>query len=384
MTDLFEPETAQRPTAPPSRVRSAASKRAARKRKRRRQQRTAVIMVVLLGLLGTGGFVFWDRLTGSLSGFDLALFNGAPEDYPGPGVDPVQVVIPEGATGSQMGQVLAEADVVASVGAFNEAFEGVPGAAGIQPGTYELHTQMSAKGAVEALLTNEKVETEVTIPEGYTVEQVVDRIASITEFSREEIEEALADPKAIGLPKSADGNAEGWLFPKTYKVQPGDEVTDLLSTMIDQTKAELDSLGVDKGDRQDVLTKASLVEREAKIDEDRGKMARAIENRLERQISLGIDASIAYGLGKSGLDLTRADLEDSSNPYNTRVHYGLPPGPIASPGAASVEAVVNPPEGNWVFWVTVNLETGETKFAETNAEHNVNVAELRAWEEENS
>lgn len=380
MTDLFEPSTAERPAALPSRGRSAASKRAARKRKRRRQQRTAVILVLVLGLLGAGGYFVWDRL----GGLDFSFgFNSAPEDYEGPGVDPVQVVIPEGATGMKMGSVLAEADVVASVEAFTEAFESSPGAASIQPGTYELHTQMSAAGAVEALLTNEKVETNVTIPEGYTVEQIVDRITSVTEFSQEELEEALADPKAIGLPKAADGNAEGWLFPKTYSVQPDDTAVDLLATMIDQTKAELDSLDVDAGDRQDVLTKASLVEREAKVDEDRGKMARAIENRLERQISLGIDAAIAYGLGKSGLDLTQSDLTDTSNPYNLRVHYGLPPGPIASPGAASVEAVVDPPEGNWVFWVTVNLDTGETKFAETNAEHNQNVAELRAWEEEN-
>lgn len=382
MTDLFEPETAQRPTAPPSRVRSAASKRAARKRKRRRQQRTAVIMVVLLGLLGTGGFVFWDRLTGSLSGFDLALFNGAPEDYPGPGVDPVQVVIPEGATGSQMGQVLAEADVVASVGAFNEAFEGVPGAAGIQPGTYELHTQMSAKGAVEALLTNEKVETEVTIPEGYTVEQVVDRIASITEFSREEIEEALADPKAIGLPKSADGNAEGWLFPKTYNVQPGDEVTDLLSTMIDQTKAELDSLGVDKGDRQDALTKASIVEKEAP-DGYRGEVARVIENRLERGSPLGMDAVDAYGRGKPADQITVSEFNDSDFPYASRQQVGLPPTPISNPGAASVEAVIDPPEGDWIWYVTVNLESGETKFTDNYSEFEQFKAEYQAWQADN-
>ncbi|MCK0115519.1 endolytic transglycosylase MltG [Isoptericola sp. S6320L] len=384
MTDLFEHSTAQRPTAPPSRVRSAASKRAARKRRRRRQQRTAVIMVVLLGLLGAGGVFFWDRLSGSLSGFDLALFNSAPEDYEGSGTDPVQVVIPEGATGSQMGQVLAEADVVASVGAFNEAFESAPGAAGIQPGTYELYTQMSAANAVDALLANEKIETEVTIPEGYTVEQVVDRVASVTEFSREELEEALADPKAIGLPKSADGNPEGWLFPKTYNVQPDDEAVDLLSTMVDQTKAELDSLGVDDGDRQEVLTKASLIEREAKFEPDRPKMARAIQNRLDRGMILQIDAAVAYGLGKSGTELTRADLDDPDNPYNLYAHVGLPPTPIASPGASSIEAVMNPADGDWIFWVAVNLETGETKFSETNEQHNIYRQELEEWMAENS
>ncbi|WP_402371735.1 endolytic transglycosylase MltG [Isoptericola rhizosphaerae] len=383
MTDLFEPSTAQRPTAPPSRARSSASKRAARKRRRRRQQRTAVIMVVLLGLLGAGGYIFWDRLSSSLDGFDLALFNGAPEDYEGPGADPVQVVIPEGATGSQMGQVLAEADVVASVGAFNDAFESAPGAAGIQPGTYELHTQMSASGAVEALLTNEKVETEVTIPEGYTVEQVVDRVASITEFSREAIEEALADPKAIGLPKAADGNAEGWLFPKTYNVQPDDEVTDLLSTMIDQTKAELDSLGVDKDDRQDVLTKASIVEKEAP-DGYRGEVARVIENRLDRGSPLGMDAVDAYGRQKPADQITVSEFNDSDFPYASRQQVGLPPTPISNPGVASVEAVIDPPEGGWIWYVTVNLNTGETKFTDNYSEFEQFKSEYQAWQAENN
>ncbi|NNU28723.1 endolytic transglycosylase MltG [Isoptericola sediminis] len=380
MTDLFETTTVQR-HASPSRGRSAASKRAARKRRRQRQRRTAVILVVLLGVLGVGGYFLVDRLGSSLSGFDL--FDSAPEDYAGPGVDPVQVKIPEGATGAMMGSALVEADVVASVGAFNAAFDATPGASGIQPGTYELYTQMRAADAVEALVANEKVETNVTIPEGFTVEQVVDKIASVTPITQDELAEALDSPKKIGLPGEADGDAEGWLFPKTYAVQPGDTAVDLLSTMIDQTKAELDSLGVAKGDRQNVLIKASLVEREARADEDRPKMARAIENRLDIGQRLQIDAAVAYGLGIPGTELTRDDTNDPSNPYNTYQHAGLPPGPIANPGAASVEAVANPPEGDWIFWVAVNLDTGETKFAETFEEHQQNVAELRAWEAEN-
>ncbi|GAA1986284.1 endolytic transglycosylase MltG [Isoptericola halotolerans] len=342
------------------------------------------MLVLVLGLLGGGAYVFWDRMSSALGGLDLSFgFNSASEDYSGPGVDPVQVVIPAGATGTMMGTVLAEADVVASVGAFTQAFESSPAAASIQPGTYELYTQMSAAEAIESLLTNEKIETRVTIPEGYVVEQVIDRIASVTEFSREDVEEALADPESIGLPKSAGGNAEGWLFPKTYSVQPDDTVVDLLSTMVGQTKAELNAAGVDNADRQDVLIKASLVEREAKHDEDRPKMARAIENRLATDMALQIDATTAYGIEKSGTELTHADNNDASNEYSTYAHAGLPPGPIANPGAASIEAVVNPADGPWKFWCTVNLDTGETKFEESHEAHLVNQAELRAWQREN-
>jgi UPF0755 protein len=382
VTDLFEPSTIQRQAPPPSRGRSAASKRAARKRKRRRQQRTAFILVLLLGLLGVGGYLVLDRVGSSLAGFEWPWAAQA-EDYAGPGADPVQVEIPEGATGAVMGDVLADADVVASVAAFNEAFEATPGASGIQPGTYELLTQMSAADAVQQLVANEKIQTNVTIPEGYTVEQIADRIASVTEFSREEIDAALDDPQAIGLPKVADGNPEGWLFPKTYSVQPGDSVADLLSTMVGQTRTELESLGVAKDDWEDTIIKASLIEREAKFAPDRPKMARAIENRLDRDMILQIDAAVAYGLGKPGTELTQADLSDPENPYNLYEHVGLPPGPISNPGASSIEAVMNPADGDWIFWVAVNLDTGETKFSETNAQHEEYRNELRAWMEEN-
>ncbi|WP_402465216.1 endolytic transglycosylase MltG [Isoptericola aurantiacus] len=382
MTDLFEPSTAQRHAAlPPSRGRSAASKRAARKRRRKRQRRTAFILVLLLGILGVGGYYLIDRLGGTLAGFDFS-FDSAPEDYPGPGEDPVQIEIPDGATGATMGQVLADAGVVASVGAFTDAFETTPGAAGIQPGTYELSTRMSAAGAVQALVANEKVETNVTIPEGYTVDQIIDKIASVTPITRKELEAALDKPKKIGLPGQADGNAEGWLFPKTYTVQPDDDAVDLLSTMVDQTTAELDNLDVPSEDRQDVLIKASIVEKEAP-EGYRGEVARVIENRLDRDSPLGMDAVDAYGRGKPASEITVSEFNDADFPYASRQRVGLPPTAISNPGAASVEAVVDPPQGDWIWYVTVNLDTGETKFTDSYSEFEQFKAEYQAWQSEN-
>jgi len=381
VTDLFEHPALQEAPAAPSRRRSAASRRAAAKRKRRRRQRTAVVLVVVLGFVGAGAYLLWDRLDDVLG--DLPFVGSQAEDYPGPGGDPVEVVIPEGATGGQMGTVLHDAGVVASVAAFNDAFGQNPAAAGIQPGTYQLQAEMKASDAVAALVKNEKLQTNVTIPEGYTVDQIVEKIASVTTISKDELDKALDDPSSFGLPKQADGNAEGWLFPKTYSVQPGDDATSLLTAMVAQTSKELESAGVAKDDWESTLIKASLVEREAKHDEDRPKMARAIENRLDQEVPLGIDASTAYGLGKPGTELTRDDNYDLDNPYSLYARTGLPPTPIANPGAASIEAVGHPADGNWLFWVTVNLDTGETKFAETNLEHEKNVAELRKWEKAN-
>lgn len=381
MTDLFEHPALQEAPAAPTRRRSAAGRRAAAKRKRRRRQRTAVVLVVVLAFVGAGAYLLWDRMD-SLVG-DLPFIGAQNEDYPGPGGDPVEVVIPEGASGGQMGTVLQEAGVVASVGAFTDAFGQNPAAAGIQPGTYQLQAEMKASDAVAALVKNEKLQTNVTIPEGYTVAQVVDKVGSVTEITPKQLEKALKDPESFGLPKQADGNAEGWLFPKTYTVQPGDDATTLLTAMVDQTKHELEKAGVDEGDWEDALIKASLVEREAKHDEDRPKMARAIENRLDRGMTLDIDAAVAYGLGKPGTQLTNDDKADTSNKYNLYKHLGLPPTPISNPGASSIEAVAHPADGDWIFWVAVNLDTGETKFSETYEQHQKYVDELRAWEEEN-
>ena len=93
---------------------------------------------------------------------------------------------------------------------------------------------------------------------------------------------------------------------------------------------------------------------------------------------------MAYGLGISGTQLTRAHLRDASNPFNTYQHLGLPPTPIANPGTAAIRAAMYPAEGSWIFWVTVNLDTGETIFTSTYADHQRYVAQLRAWQRENS
>ncbi len=375
MTELFDHPALQQPPAP----RGSARARAAARRRRRRRIRTTLVTLVVLAVVGTVGYVTWDNVAGSLHN----PFSNEAEDFPGPGKDPVEVEITPGAVGGDMATILKDAGVVASRQAFIDAYGQNPGAKGIQAGTYSLMTEMKASDAVAALVKNEKVETKVTIPEGFTAAQVLERISSVTTITRESLDAAIADPASIGLPAEAGGNVEGWLFPATYTVQPKDTAVTLLSSMIGKTVAELDAAGVAPEARQSTLITASLVEREAKYAPDRPKMARAIQNRLDRGQRLEIDAAVAYGLGKSGTELTRADTEDPSNPYNTYRHEGLPPTPIANPGASAVDAVVHPADGDWVFWTAVNLDTGETKFATTFDEHQQNVAELRAWQKAN-
>ncbi|WP_307815937.1 endolytic transglycosylase MltG [Myceligenerans indicum] len=328
------------------------------------------------GLVAGAGYLVWQQK-------DMLLAFENPieaKDYPGPGTDDVTVEIGEGATGFDMAERLYDAGVVASKDAFVKAFDENPDAAGIRPGTRDMLTEMKASDAVALLAKNEMADLRVTIPEGFTVAQTIERLASVSGIPVADFRDALDDPDSIGLPEQAGGNAEGWLYPQTYPVDPEEEsAADVLRRMVRNTVRELDERDVPPGEREDLLVKASLVEREGRIAQDRPKIARAIENRLEDDIKLQIDASLAYGLDKPGTELTNAD-KDADTPYNLERHVGLPPGPIANPSAASIDAVLAPADGNWKFWVTVNLDTGETKFAETYAEHQKNVAELRQWQ----
>lgn len=357
------------------------------RRRRQRRRRSVVAVVVSLALLVGAGFVVAKLAAPLLDDLRDRQAQGRVEDYPGPGHGTVEVTIPEGATGVVMGQALEQAGVVASTKAFSQAFTANPAAPGIQPGTYALQREMRAADAVAWLLDRaNRVETRVTIPEGFRLEQIVARLANVTGIPEEEFTAAFADTEATGLPAEAGGRYEGWLFPETYVFEPSATPTDMIAAMVGQMVGVLDELGVPAERRQEVLIKASLIERESPNAEASPMMARAIENRIEKNMPLQIDASVAYGLGIPGTELTTEHTQGpnaAENEYNTYAHTGLPPTPIASPGRDSISAVMNPADGPWIFWVTVNLDTGETKFSETYAEHQQYVAELRRWEAEN-
>ncbi|MGW6004991.1 endolytic transglycosylase MltG [Oerskovia enterophila] len=379
MTDLFERPPVQHEQPTRASRSGGRDRRAAKKRAQRRRRRTLIVVVALL-LVGGAGYYLVSNAS-SLLGFENPF---AASDYEGQGVDPVDVTIEPGSTGAVIGQTLVDAGVVKSVKAFTDAYKANPEASKIQPGNFTMLTEMKASAAVALLLSKEsKNEMKLTIPEGFTKAQVIDRAVSVTGKPVEEFEAAMADPAAVGLPAEAGGNFEGWFFPSTYLLEPDDTPATIVANMVAATVSNLDALGVAPADRQAVIIKASLVEREAKADADRPKMARAIENRLERDMTLDIDAAVAFGLGKPGTEITVADKANTDNLYNLYKHKGLPPGPIASPGKASVEAILNPEPGDWIFWVAVNLDTGETKFSSTMAEHQRYVNELRAWQAEN-
>jgi UPF0755 protein len=383
VNDLFLDEIV-RPEEPSNEnLRSARrAERAERDRKRRmRRRRSLIAVLVSLAILGGGAFAVVKYALPMLHSIGSSATDAT--DYPGPGHGSVEVTIADGATGADMGAALVEAGVVQTARAFTTAFAADPGASKIQPGTYRLQLEMPAADAVAALQESKnRVETKITIPEGLTQDQILEKLSSITALPLAQFQAAMQDTAATGLPAEAGGNYEGWLFASTYTFQPGTTPTQMISAMVAQTVAKLDARAVAPADRETVLTKAALVEREARTPEDRAKVARAIENRLAQDMKLDIDAAVAYGLKKPGTELTSAD-KDVDTPYNLYLHTGLPPTPIASPSEVSIDAVLHPADGKWLFWVTVNLDTGETRFAETFAEHQVNVQALRDWQSQN-
>ncbi|MBR5950418.1 MAG: endolytic transglycosylase MltG, partial [Actinomycetaceae bacterium] len=312
--------------------------------------------------------------------YPLFTFMGG--DYDGEGTGSVQIVIPDGASGSAIASILADNDVVKSEGAFIRVCRADSRCSSIQPGTYNLRTHMSAKSALSALLNRaSKAEVKITIPEGFTKTQVFERIANVLNIQEQEVSDAAADAGAIGLPEVAGGELEGWIAPLTYTFEPGVSATDVLKAMVAARIAQMEELNISQDAWQETLIKASIVEREVVTGSDYAKVARVIENRLIDTASvqgrLQMDSTVLYGVGKIGGSPTQAELSQDT-PYNTYIHAGLPPSPISNPGVGALEGVCNPAQGDWLYFVTVNLESGETKFSATLAEHEKNIEEYRA------
>lgn len=367
------------PKVAPERRRRRDTMRQQRKVRRRRS-----FLAIALSVLLLGGAVW------VAAPFVKGLVKGAEPtvtDYPAGGTgEQVTVTIPEGATGADMGKILHDADVVLSAQEFTRAFAANDRSSRIQPGTYTLRTKMSAAEAVSALLDPvNRADAALTIPEGFEANQVYERVAAQLSLNVDDVKAAAADGEAIGLPSEAGGNPEGWFAAQTYSFAPETNAVDALKEMIDRTVASLEKLKIPRDQWQAVLTKASIVEREVPRDYY-GQAARVIENRLADTAGptlgkLQMDSTVLYGLGKRG-GVPSSEEVRQDTPYNTYVHSGLPPTPIGAPSEEAIKAVMNPPAGDWLYFVTVNLDTGETLFTGSFEEHKANIEKLRAWREE--
>ena len=318
---------------------------------RRRGCRAVVLtFAVLLIAAGVGAWFGWSWVQGEID----------PEGDPG---ETVLVEIPDGASTGDVGHELADAGVIsnATVWDWYIRFRD-PGE--FQAGGYRMQLNSSFTEAIDALKEGALPPNAIliTVPEGLTLTQTLARLADpedgVNGFTAEGLQAALADPASRSSVLPADQRSlEGTLFPESYEVEEGDNEAVVIQRMVAQLDSTLAELGMERQAQAlgltpyQVLTVASLVEEEAGTDEDRPRVARVIYNRLAEEMPLQIDATSCYIKNEpGGCRLTETDLA-SDSPYNTRNRQGLPPTPIASPGRASIEAALNPADGDWLYYV---------------------------------
>ncbi|CAN5707616.1 endolytic transglycosylase MltG [soil metagenome] len=268
----------------------------------------------------------------------------------------VAVRIPKGASVTHIGSILERRQVVSSAFGFRVATS-VENAGTIQAGRYRLHRGLTARDALMELARGPIVESvTVTFPEGSTLEDFAGVLADRTTIRAKRFLALARSGKVRSKYQPRHVRSlEGLLFPSTYELTKKADALSALRLLVGTFDARMSRLG--PGDLTplhvtpyEATIVASMVEAEASVPAERGKVARVIYNRLDDGTPLGIDATILYVLGGRTRQLTEEDLAVDS-PYNTRIHIGLPPTPIGSPGLASLRAAVHPPAGSWLYYV---------------------------------
>ena len=299
----------------------------------------------------------------------------------GKGTGTVSVSVPEGASASQVADILDKNGVVTSSTLFNLRLKLAGKSGDILPGSYVLAHGMSYSAAMDKL-TGTSGQISVLIPEGLSRPQiagVASKDGLTGDYNAASTSAPGFDPAAYGA--KSPPSLEGFLFPATYKVDQGADVKVLVQEQL--TAFQQNIKGVDMSNAKkknlnvyDVLKIASMVERETSSAKERPLVAAVIYNRLKQGIPLGIDATTRFETGNYDQPLTNAELH-SNSPYNTRNHQGLPPTPIGNPGLASIKAAAAPAKVPYLYYV-VNPGTCEHTFVKTIGEFNAAVAKYNA------
>lgn len=289
--------------------------------------------------------------------------------------------VPPGAGVNRIASLLSEEGLIRDEWAFRllVLFEGM--ADGLQAGHYALSPAMSAKEIALKIQSGDVATFTVTVPEGLTIPQVAERVAATGLFDPEAfvaaaIPTTVAEEVAIPLP---EGDLEGYLFPETYQFSYDADAPAVVTRMVRElqdrfytpNREEIEERGLTL---HELVTMASLIEREARVEQDRAMIAGVIQNRLDRGMRLQIDATVLYALGEHKDRVLYSDLEVES-PYNTYRHAGLPPGPICSPGLASLEAALRPAETDALYYVA--RPDGSHIFSRTWDEHQQAIRQIR-------
>lgn len=320
----------------------------------------ALIVVAFL----IGGVLFW------------AARKVDPAGDPGEVIDAIE--IPTGSSTDAIAQILADDRVITDAGLFS-AYAGMKGAGPWEAGRYtDFRTNSSFDEAIEVLDGGPLPVgvSQVRVTEGTRLINALGQIAEQHPgVTAEDLQAALESGEVTSkyLPEGTT-NWEGMLFPDTYEFSDDATAVEILQTMAGEMEDVLDEAGYERAEvlqgysAYELITIASLTERETgQPPEERGQIARVILNRLDAGEPLGIDATVLYGLGRDGGELTQSDLEVDT-PYNTRTRTGLPPTPIGLPSQAALEAAIEPPEGDWMYYVLTSNDPPRHLFTDSYSE----------------
>ncbi len=336
-----------------------------------------LLLPAALGIAGWQGWAWWSWATAPLqpaSGSEAAGDSSQ-----------VQIQIPEGTPGQQIGRDLEAAGLIRSHLAWNlwSRWQSLRSASEFQAGTYAISPTQSMQEIAALIRSGQVVQTTFTVPEGWTREQMAADFEAKGFFPAQAFLEATQQvprDRYTWLPATIP-HLEGFLYPDTYQV-PTEQLTPegVITLMLDRFEAvalPLFQPGSSRFSLLEWVTLASIVEREAVIPEERSQIAAVFNRRLQESIPLGADPTVEYGLGvtqtpENPLTLTQVN---TPSPYNTYLNPGLPPTPIASPGLSSLEASLNPPPTDYLYFVA--RYDGTHVFSRTLAEHEAAQANIR-------
>jgi UPF0755 protein len=332
----------------------------------RRRNRTRVgvafaLVGIVLVLLAAGAVGAW---------WYLLLRADAPGIQPG---QAVQIEIPEGSSTVAIAERLSSAGVVTNANAFRLEARRAGADGQLRAGVYDLETGMAYDEVIAVLRSGPPIiYVTVTIPEGWVIDEIAERVERDTGIPATEFE-ALARAGFAEFPRDflqsvPDSSLEGYLFPKTYRVEEGSSARDVIEMMLDQFEIEIAEVDVAGAEARgftlhELVTMASIIERETRVADERVYVSSVIHNRLEKGMRLEIDATIEYLLPGTRFRLSYDDLQIDS-PYNTYRNAGLPPGPICSPGLASLKAAAAPADTEYIYYVLTDPDGSHT-FTET-------------------
>lgn len=311
----------------------------------------------------SGAFVAMIAITGGI--YLVRSHSATNPDYPSghPGLE-VVVNIPEGATGSAIAKVLASKGILKSSGAFFALAITDSRSSRIAPGSHRLNTHLSAKEALDQLLDSKRITNLIRVAEGAWTDEIIAQMEKVG-FGKGDLQSAMAQ---INRPQGFTGN-EGIFFPAQYSFGADTKALPALQAMVDRFALEAKASGIDIGGDgftpMELLTIASIVQAEGD-SADFPKISRVIRNRLKIGMPLQLDTTVHYVTRTRGQVFLSTQATHTASPYNTYLHYGLPPGPIGNPGRAAMDAALHPSLGNWIYFITV--KPGDTRFTDSNAQ----------------